>query len=193
MATRSFTTDANGVESLLPADRAQAVSRINRYQLHVVASRMTDVVQSAGGWLCDRARAGWDVSVLVADHQDARPLAILGARTLDLDAEFASIMRKASRGGEMAISAGLLGTNARVRDEILRLLKRGLTEVIAWGDQWPAELGREVDPVQHEMSRAAHAFKAHALGAVAAPHGPIAHTETLFRIETGGFRRLYSV
>jgi hypothetical protein len=193
MATRPFTTDVDSVEGLLTADRSQAGSRINRYQLHLVSPKMTEVVQSAGGWLCDRARAGWDVSVLVADHQDARPLAILGARTLDLDAEFASMMRNVSRGGELALNAGLLGTNARVRDEVLRLLKGGLTEVIVWGDQWPAELGRKVDPVEYEMSRAARSFKAHALGAVAVPHGPIAHTETLFPVGTGAFRRLYSV
>lgn len=193
MATRPFTTDDDSVDGVLPADRRQSVDRIYRYQLIVVGSHMADVVLSAGGWLCDRARAGWDVNVLVADHPNSRPLAILGATTLDLDAEFASIMRKAARGGAFAVSAELLATNARVRDDVLRLLKRGLTEVIVWGDEWPAELGRKVDPVEHQISCAARAFKAHALGAAAVSTDAIARTETLFRIGTGSFRPLYSV
>ena len=106
MATRPFITDDDSVEGFLPADRPQAANRINRYQLHVVGSHMADVVQSTGGWLCDRARA---------------------------------------------------------------------------------------DPVQHQMSCAARAFKAHALGAAAVSNDSIAPTETLFRIGTGSFRPLYSV
>ena len=36
-----------------------------------------------------------------------------------------------------------------------------------WGQDWPAEFGREGDPVEHKLSAAARAFKAHALGAAA--------------------------
>jgi hypothetical protein len=193
MATRPFSTDDDSVEGVVLGGRPQAGARINRYQLHVVASCMADVVQSAGGWLCDRARAGWDVTVLVADHQDARPLSILGATALDRDAEFASIMRPASRGGALAISAELLAGNTRVREDVLRLLKRGLTEVIVWGDEWPAELGRKVDPVQHQMSCAARAFKSSALVAAAVSSDAVAPAETLYRIGTGSFRPLYAV
>ena len=50
-----------------------------RYRLDVVAADVADVVRFAGGWLFDRAMAGWDVTVLVADHPDERPLRILGA------------------------------------------------------------------------------------------------------------------
>ena len=64
-------------------------------------------LQSAGGWLCDRARAGWDVSVLVADREDPRPLTILGATTLDRGVEFASMVRTPSRIAALAVSAGL--------------------------------------------------------------------------------------
>ncbi|WP_343575423.1 hypothetical protein [Mycobacterium sp.] len=49
-----------------------------RYRLDVVAADVADVVTFAGGWLFDRAMAGWDVTVLVADHVDERPLRILG-------------------------------------------------------------------------------------------------------------------
>ena len=101
MATRSFTADDETAAGIGPIDRATAgAGRILRYQLNVVASTTEDVVRSAGGWLCDRARAGWDVNVLVADGGDPRPLAILGATALDLDEGFVSMVqeRVASRG-----------------------------------------------------------------------------------------------
>jgi len=56
-----------------------------RYRLDVVAANVIDVVKFAGGWLFDRAMAGWDVTVLVADHVDPRPLQILGAQIIDLE------------------------------------------------------------------------------------------------------------
>ncbi|MGA8547342.1 MAG: hypothetical protein WB785_19075, partial [Mycobacterium sp.] len=56
-----------------------------RYRLDVVAANVADVVRFAGGWLFDRAMAGWDVTVLLVDHPDERPLQILGAQILDLE------------------------------------------------------------------------------------------------------------
>jgi hypothetical protein len=194
MATQSFTADDERVEGLLPTERPQAgPAGISGYQLNIVASSMVDVVRSAGGWVFDRARAGWDVNVLVADHQDPRPLTILGATTLDLGAQFSSTVRKASHGGALAVSAHLLATDERVREEVLQILKRGFTEVTLWGDEWPAELGRKIDPIPHHMSSAARAFKTHALVAAAVSKDAITETETLFRIGTGSFRPLYSV
>jgi hypothetical protein len=141
MATRSFTADDETVADIGAIDRTIAIAgagRILRYQLNVVASTTEDVVQSAGGWLCDRARAGWDVNVLIAGGGDPRPLAILGATAANLDEGFVSMVRSASRVGALAVSADLLAADTRVREEILRVLKRGLTEIIVWGKQWPA-------------------------------------------------------
>ena len=194
MATRSFTADDETAAGIGPIDRSTAgAGRILRYQLNVVASTTEDVVQSAGGWLCDRARAGWDVNVLVADGGDPRPLAILGATAVDLDEGFVSMVRSASRIEALAVSADLLAADTRVREEILRVLKRGLTEVVVWGKQWPAELGRQADPVQHRVSPAARAFKSHALVAADVSTDSVTPTETLFRVGAGSFRALHSV
>jgi hypothetical protein len=194
MATRSFTADDETAADIGPIDRLTAgAGRILRYQLNVVASTTEDVVQSVGGWLCDRARAGWDVNVLVADGGDPCPLSILGATALDLDEGFVSMVRSASRVEALAVSADLLATDTRVREEILRVLKRGLTEVTVWGNQWPAELGRQADPVQHRVSPAARAFKSYALVAADVSSASVIPTETLFRVGDGSFRPLYSV
>jgi hypothetical protein len=164
-----------------------------RYQLNVISATTQDVVQSTGGWLCDRARAGWDVNVLVADGGDARPLAILGATAIDLDEGFLPLVKSASRGGALAVSADLLGADTGIRDEVVRVLKRGLTEVTVWGAQWPAELGGLADAIQHRVSSAARAFKSHALAAADVTTDAVTPTEALFRIGTGSFRPLYSV
>lgn len=193
MATQTFTTDSESVDDIRSSERGHAaVTGINRYQLNVIASSTADVVRSAGGWMCDRVRAGWDVNVLAADRLDPRPLAILGATALGPDAEFGSVARSMPRGGALAVSTDLLGTDPHIRAEVLRILRRGLTEVTVWGEALPAELGRTADPVQHQMSAAAKAFKAHALAAAAVSHDSIG-TETLFRIGTGSLRPLYSV
>ena len=194
MATRSFTADDDTAAAIGPIDRSTAgAGGILRYRLNVVASTTEDVVRSAGGWLYDSARAGWDVNVLVAGGGDPRPLAILGATALDPAEDFVSTIRSASHGGAFAVSADLLGADARLRNEIVRVLKRGLTEVTVWGTRWPAGLGRQGDSVQHRVSAAARAFKSHALVAADVSTDAVTPTETLFRIGTGSFRPLYSV
>jgi hypothetical protein len=193
MATRSFTANDQPIEGVHADRPISSAAGIHRYQLNVIASSTADVVQFAGGWLFDRSRAGWDVNVLVAQHDDPQPMAILGATATDLDAGFSGMVRKVAQGGALAVGADMLGTDIRIRDEVLALLKRGLTEVTVWGDAWPAELGRQIDPVPHRVSAAARAFKVHALAAAAVSSDSVSRTETLFRIGTGTFRPLYSV
>ena len=76
---------------------------------------------------------------------------------------------------------------------MLGILKRGLTQVTVWDQAWPNELSHKVDPVEHKLSAAARAFKAHALGAATVSEGPVAGTETLFNLGPDSLRALYSV
>jgi hypothetical protein len=148
-----------------------------RYRLDVVAASVVDVVRFAGGWLFDRAMAGWDVTVLVADHPDDRPLQILGAQVLDLEDALAAVESR-PRPQALAAAADLFGCDSRVRQGVLRALDHGVTEVTLWGENWPAELDDSVGLVQHRLSTAALTFKAQALAAAAAPVSSIDHTET---------------
>jgi len=152
MATRSFIADDKTTSRVGPAP---AVGRPLRYQLNVVGSTTQDVVESAGGWLCDRAQAGWDVNVLVADGGAPRPLTILGATAIDLEDGFLSMVRSASRGGALAVSTDLLGADARVRDEVVRVLKRGLTESHRVGHTMAGGIGPSgrFDPAPGELGR----------------------------------------
>lgn len=139
-----------------------------RYRLDVVAANVIDVVKFAGGWLFDRTMAGWDVTVLVADHTDDRPLQILGAQIVDLeDALESAGQRPAPQ--TLAVAADLVGSDSRVRGGVLQALDRGLTEVTLWGETWPTELDESVGLVHHHLSAAAKAFKAQALAAASVP------------------------
>ncbi|OBH04651.1 hypothetical protein [Mycobacterium sp. E3247] len=148
-----------------------------RYRLDVVAVTVVDAVRFAGGWLFDRAMAGWDVTVLVADHPDDRPLQILGARVVDLEDALASVQSR-PRPQALAAAADLFGCDARVRQGVLQALDHGATEVTLWGEGWPAELDDSVGLVQHRLSMAAQMFKAQAMAAAALPLGGLGHVET---------------
>ena len=154
----------------------------------VVAPCTVAVVRHAGGWLFDRVMAGWEATVLIVDQDDRRPLRILGASTTDLESALASPPRGPGPQA-IAVEAGLYGSDRRVRRIVREALDGGLTEVKIWGDGWPADLEDEGGSVQHRLSSAARAFKAHALVAAAAPAESISITET-FR---GGKPRLVSV
>lgn len=148
-----------------------------RYRLDVVAATVLDVVRFAGGWIFDRSMAGWDVTVLVADHPDDRPLQIVGAQVLDLEEALASVQAR-PRPQALAAAADLFGCDARVRQGVLQALDHGVTEVTLWGESWPSELDDSVGLVQHQLSMAAQTFKSQALAAAAAPHAPIGPVET---------------
>jgi hypothetical protein len=138
-----------------------------RYRLVIVASSMLDAVRHTGGLLFDRVMAGWDVVVLLEDYSNLRPLQILGAETVDL----ASGLEWQGRGihpQAVAVAADLFERDTRIRDGFVENLDRGETELTLWGDT-PTDIDQRIDVVQHRLSLAARAFKAHALAAAAAP------------------------
>ncbi|MDV7240971.1 MULTISPECIES: hypothetical protein [Rhodococcus] len=147
-----------------------------RYRVAVVAPNVVDVVRLAGGWLFDQAMAGWDVSAIVADHSDARPLQILGAITLDLESALASPHGPCPQ--VIAVSADLYQTDSRVRRGVLDNLDEGQTEVLLLGDSFPDDLDERFGAGSHRLSMAARAFKAHALAAATVSVDSIGATET---------------
>jgi hypothetical protein len=176
MGTQSLNADEN-LPRVRP-DRPPAVkSRLLRYQLNVIAADVADVVQSVGGWLFDRSMAGWDVNVLLADDNDARPLWILGVRTFELHTALLSIGSGAEQSVGVAIAADLLGTDERIDAEIRDALQSGVVEVTLWGESFFAE---RATAVQYRLSAAARVFKDCALAAAMVTDVPVAPVETLF-------------
>ena len=148
-----------------------------RYRLDIVAPTVAEAVQHAGGWMFDRVMAGWDVNVLLAEPGDTRPLSILGAQTMDFESVLAAGDDQ-PHPQALAVAAGLVDTDARVREGVLRALDYGMTEVAMWGDARPAEFDRNVDSVEHRLSSAARVFKAQALAAAAVGDIAVGPTET---------------
>ncbi|MBB2991889.1 hypothetical protein FHR72_003379 [Mycolicibacterium iranicum] len=149
-----------------------------RYRLDVVSPTVLDAVRYAGGWVYDRVMAGWDVSVLVSSDEDVRPLQILGADTLDLEAVLEAWEQR-PHPQTVAVAGDLFGCDDRVRRGVLGALDQGATEVTLWGAPLPGDLGTSVESVvEHRLSAAARAFKAQALAAAGAAGEPIAPTET---------------
>ncbi|MFE6921860.1 hypothetical protein ACFVAV_12485 [Nocardia sp. NPDC057663] len=147
-----------------------------RYRLDVVATSVVDVVEHAGGWLFDRAVAGWDVSVLVAEISDARPLRILGAELVDLGQVLAA-HGQGRRPHALAIAGDVCCRDSRAHRGVVSALRDGGVEVVVWGDDWSSPPEHRVDPVVHRLSVAAQAFKAQALAAAELPAASIATTE----------------
>jgi hypothetical protein len=148
-----------------------------RYRLDVVAPTVLDAVRFAGGWVYDRVKAGWDVTVLIGGEEDVRPLEILGAQVRDLESVLAS-WEERPHPQTVAVAGDLFAVDSRVRGHVLNALDQGATEVTLWGESLPAELDDSVDSVHHRLSAAARAFKAQALAAANHPEPVVGGTET---------------
>jgi hypothetical protein len=170
---RTFEVD---FEELRPPARHYDGAAV-KYRLDVVASSPADVVCSVGGWLYDRARAGWGVNVLLPQQCDTRPLQILGMQAADLDSQIPPASTGCVARG-LAVSADMFASDVRIRQEVLKALDRWMTEVTLWHDGWPLAVGHRTTTVQHVLSAAARAFKRHALTA-AGVSDPVGPTETL--------------
>jgi hypothetical protein len=135
-----------------------------RYRLDLVAPTVLDAVRYAGGWVYDRVMAGWDVTVLVGSDEDVRPLQILGASVLELEAVLEAWQDR-PHPQTVAVAAEMFERDPRVLAHVRTALDQGATEVTLWGERLPAELDSSVDSVEHHLSAAAKAFKAKALAA----------------------------
>jgi hypothetical protein len=178
-----------------PSERASRSSPLHHYRIAVVASTVPTLIESAGGFLCDRAREGWDISVSVCEPSDVWPLGILGVSDDALPQHVhdpASVIAEIPRRTTVAVSADLLGGNAGVRRALAQRAGDGLGIVTVCGRPVHADAEEGLEHTPHVLSVAARAFKASALraahiDAVADP------AESLYRLRGGSFRRLYSV
>ncbi len=142
-----------------------------RYELNVVAGDVAAMVASIGGWLFDRAMAGWRVSVAVdgceLESADERALWILGVKAVDPS------MLWPSEADAVAMTA--IGTG-RVESDDPALRTPG--DLVLYGPHPPRGAIRRL---QYRPSAAASAYKAHALAVVDGCHDAVGAAETMFR------------
>ncbi|MEV0685435.1 hypothetical protein AB0I35_16375 [Nocardia sp. NPDC050378] len=170
MATRSIESMDGACRGIHSATRwrAHAHQHPLRHRLAVVGPDAADIVRHAGGWLFDRAAAGWEVTALVTATDNAASLQILGATVLDLRQSLA-ISRHDLWPTAVAVSVRSYLAEREVREGVLDCLDRGLAEVAIWGEDLPAELAERVATSCHRVSVAAMAFKSCALAAAGFP------------------------
>jgi hypothetical protein len=130
---------------------------------HCTLSDYVDAIRAA----VDSAPEPPVLVVLAPPNSDLRPLQILGVRTSS------SMMRPTSSAtrvrAAIAVAADILRADERIRDKILRIVERGITEVMFWGNVGPFEADIRLSQVAHRPSDAARAFKAHASAFVVDP------------------------
>jgi hypothetical protein len=139
----------------------RSASKLRSYELAVIASDVGDAVRSAGGWMCDRVRAGWRVTALIPAESDISPLQILGVRALPFENVYWAL--RDSSPAAVAAASEVVEYDNRLRQDIQRLLLRGKTEVTFWGESFPPDVDGWIGEVRHRLSGAARAFKTQAL------------------------------
>ena len=154
----------------------KSVGRVQCYELAVIGLDVADVVRSAGGWMCERVRAGWRVTVLMPAGSDTRPLRVLGVNPAQLETDYGSLWT--SFPAALAMASGVVVTDERVARDVRKALLRGVTEVTFWGEASLSDVDAPVDLVQHRLSGVARAFKAQALIAASSFDIQAAPTET---------------
>jgi hypothetical protein len=156
---------------------AGATTNRLEYRLDVLGTDAADLVRSAGGWLFDRAMAGWRVDAWLVDTGEPRPLQVLGIQGHRLEPGVVALDDEIA--GGLAVSSSLVAADGGVRDEVRSVLASGRTEVVLWGGRWPDLLGGRAEPVRYRMSAAARTFKRHALMAAGCPDVVVDATESL--------------
>ncbi|WP_231396091.1 hypothetical protein [Mycobacterium sp. URHD0025] len=145
-----------------------------QYELHVVAADVAGTVSGIGGWLFDRAMAGWRVGVVVDDDGDERALRVLGLNAVGLND-----LWRSAEADSAAVTA--IGTSC------FESGRHGLTpsdytgDVVFFGSYAPDGVGEQTRRVEYRPSAAALAFKAHAWAIAGGDPGSVGSVETLFR------------
>lgn len=146
------------------------------YRVTVVATTTSDIVEHAGGLLCDRALAGWEVTALVADSPNSLPLQIIGSKASELHAGLA--MQERPYPHALLVDTSLYDCEPLVRADVLRALNQGVTQVLFWGLPPSPEQNHRGTPMLYRLSSAARLFKAQALTAAHRGGGDVSDVET---------------
>lgn len=146
-------------------------------RVDVLAVGVADVVVSAGGWLFDRARSGWAVTVFLPTEEDVRPLHILGIKAFPLQRFSDELPRSTGRPHTVAASSAVVDGDRRARANVSLALRRAPGRVIVWGDPRPGNLGNRFGALDHQLSVAAVAFKKQALRSVGIDSAQVEPTE----------------
>lgn len=133
------------------------------YEMLVLAADVGDIVVSVGGWLCDRACAGWRITAAVPNDSDSRPLDILGVKATSPDSA-CEVMRD-SPPHALAVSSAVLAADEFVRNAVRKAFHENGIELSYWRDSFPPHDNPRQWVVQHRLTDLSRAFKSEAVKA----------------------------
>ena len=151
----------------MPADSSICC---NPYRLDVLTPNLTDVLAEAGGWIIDRALAGWAVTIICigpGSPGEDRLGKILGA---EIAGREALTDGNRFRPYGIALPAALYRADNCARDYIAASLAHQATEICLFGTGRRAPTDDTFQSISHRISTAARAFKAHSLAAAYLPN-----------------------
>ena len=158
-----------------------------RHTLWVLGATAPSVIDAIGGWLTDRALAGWEITVFLPESQKARSLQILGLTVLPLSQMWSA--PGAPGRTALAVEGSLLQSDAMIRQHAIGMLADG-AEITSWGASMPEEFGAHFLQVQHDPSIAAQAFKRYAADAAEVSIDPVRAERFLCRANPSTGKRL---
>jgi hypothetical protein len=152
----------------------------NSYCLYVWSSGVADAISAAGGWLFDRAMAGWTVTIVALDAPADRHVSALQILGVTATTRGELPDPHSFRPFGIAVLADLYVEDPDMRSLIDRNHARA-------GERWIVgdipDIGTttttQLSPEPHQLSRAARAFKRAALGAAQRDDEPHTATESL--------------
>lgn len=149
-----------------------------RYRVLAIATDLDDLLWFAGGWMFDRASAGWTVDVVVtSQHSDHRPLTILGANPIHLTA--ITSPSESTPPLEVLIAVSSVHREGLSRDYAREAFDRGNPDITIWGAIRDTD-SAPLRTVTHHLSPAARAFKIQALLAAGRRVDTVASTEQMW-------------
>lgn len=131
----------------------------------VIGTTAAVVVQSLGGWICDKVWEGCSVRVSVQRQGDATALRILGVGRL-YSYRPDELMHQLPSLDGLAVTAELVDGDAEMAQVLRTILDLNHFGLTVWGQDAPALLHADWQPGEYRPSNAARAFKAHAVTAV---------------------------
>ena len=170
-------------------DIAMGMQPARPFCFGVIGTTAAVVVQSLGGWICDKVWEGCNVRVFVVRHGDARALQILGVRKLYEYRPDEFLHQLPSLDG-LAVTAELVDGDAEVAHVLRTILNLNRLRLTVWGQDAPTLLDTDWQPGEYRPSIAARAFKAHAV--TAAGQLPTTTSCESFRRVSGVGRPAYS-
>ena len=148
-----------------------ARGRTLRYELNVLAVDVADVVSGIGGWLFDRALAGWRVEVVAgADGAGVQALRILGLAVVEPD--------NWSCSADEVVALAVMDSRLGSGQPGLGAQSSGM---VFFGPELDNRLAERVRRVHYRPSAAARVFKAQALAVLGQPLGSAEASERMFR------------